>query len=89
MPTSSPHNQKQLCNLRTFTSTKRHQQLNTLQVHAKGNELNHNGYRHARYTLKIARQLSYIYAESKPMPLSLNKLKDKSKVSGDFLHDFR
>ena len=34
--------------------------INTLQVHAKGNKLNHNDYCHARYTLEITRQLSYM-----------------------------
>ena len=56
--TSNPHNQKQLCNLRQLKKTA--STINTLHVHAKGNKLNHNGYCHARYTLEIARQLSYM-----------------------------
>ena len=34
--------------------------INTLQVHAKGNKLNHNGCCHAGDTLEIARELSYM-----------------------------
>ena len=48
--------------------------INTLQVHSKGNKLNHNGYYHARYTLEIARQFK-LHAKSKPMPLSLKKVR--------------
>ena len=75
--TSSPHNQKQLCNLRTFTSTqtKRHQQLTHCRSMQKGNKLNHNGYCHARYTLEIARQFT-LHAKSKHDATKFEQVKD-------------
>ena len=84
---SNQHNPKQLCDITEIylDSRKTASTVNTLQVHAIRKWANTlmqcKEYTGNSKTIKL-------HAKSKAMPLSLHMLKDKSKVCGDFWHDF-